>query len=179
MGANRRESERRRSAWVSGYGLALLYGFSCGGGYVCVCVGGGYHTKLIKCSHLGSSRAAAGCPRLNRGQHLEHFCRVERRAPRRPSSQDQAFNQLLFCCFCLYTLCSPSLALLCRNVCVRIRNRLYKESYPGAGLRAPLHMVDFAGLCRGDGAILPKGFSSPSLGARETPTGDETHRRLS
>lgn len=61
----RRESERQRSVWVSGYGLALLYGFRCSRGLQ------GCHAKLIKCSHLGSSQAATQCPQLNCSQHLK------------------------------------------------------------------------------------------------------------
>lgn len=45
------ESERQRSAWVSGGGLASLYGFRWQRA-------AGMADKLIKCSHLGSSRAA-------------------------------------------------------------------------------------------------------------------------
>lgn len=57
-----RRRARQRSVWVTGYSLALLYGFRCRGGMQ------GCHAKLIKCSHLGSSRAATQCPRLNRPQ---------------------------------------------------------------------------------------------------------------
>lgn len=64
-----RRRARQRSVWVTGYSLALLYGFRCRGGMQ------GCHAKLIKCSHLGSSRAATQCPRLNRPQPaLKAFC---------------------------------------------------------------------------------------------------------
>ena len=70
-GVSARRRARQRSVWVTGYSLALLYGFRCRGGMQ------GCHAKLIKCSHLGSRRAATQCPRLNRPQPaLKAFCGV-------------------------------------------------------------------------------------------------------